>query len=366
MATTKDYGLGEFTFPRGWFMVADAEQLGMQPLCVRFFGRDMVLYRGESGKAYMVSAYCPHMRTHIGKSATSSMTKLRQQIVGESIRCPYHGWQFGPDGKCNRIPYEDIIPPGAKLEAFPVVERYNAIFYWNDPEGGPPDYDLPAIPEWDDPHYVRWHLDHLGAMNLHPIEVVDNICDVQHLSPIHAALPKYFETVIRGHQAWQLLGCKHMILGADEDQSEFTTYYTGPGILISKFHGDNTSVMFIAHTPIDDGKTMAWHATLTKIKDRVPIELDIKQAREYQKASLEAFAGDFEIWSNKEPCLQVMQTRRDGNFAKVRTWYKQFYNPRSAVPALLKRCEGRYTVGGIPSVENGNARPETLAVVQAE
>ena len=24
MALTKDYGLGEFTFPRGWFMVAEA------------------------------------------------------------------------------------------------------------------------------------------------------------------------------------------------------------------------------------------------------------------------------------------------------------------------------------------------------
>jgi hypothetical protein len=28
MGKTQDYGLGEFTFPRGWFMVADAEEVG--------------------------------------------------------------------------------------------------------------------------------------------------------------------------------------------------------------------------------------------------------------------------------------------------------------------------------------------------
>ncbi len=39
MARTQDYGLGEFTFPRGWFMVADAEELKDRPLPVRFLGR---------------------------------------------------------------------------------------------------------------------------------------------------------------------------------------------------------------------------------------------------------------------------------------------------------------------------------------
>ena len=45
MATSADYRLGEFTFPRGWFMVADAKELQDKPLPIRFFGRDMVLYR---------------------------------------------------------------------------------------------------------------------------------------------------------------------------------------------------------------------------------------------------------------------------------------------------------------------------------
>ncbi|HUA90154.1 MAG TPA: Rieske 2Fe-2S domain-containing protein, partial [Steroidobacteraceae bacterium] len=67
MATTKDYGLGEFTFPRGWFMVADAAELAANPLPVRCFGQELVLFRGRaSGKPVLLNAYCPHMGTHLG------------------------------------------------------------------------------------------------------------------------------------------------------------------------------------------------------------------------------------------------------------------------------------------------------------
>ena len=368
MATAKEYGLGEFTYPRGWFMVAAANRVTQAPHNVRFFGREMVLYRGESGKVYMVGAFCPHMRTHIGKSLSSFMAQCGDQIQGESIRCPYHAWRFGPDGRCDKIPYSDKIPPSAELGSYPVVERYGAIYYWHDPEGGEPDYDIPAIPEWADPSYVRWEFDELGAMNLHPIEVVDNICDIQHLYPIHASHQNYFENVIKGHRVWQLMGGKHELLGADAGISEFNTYYTGPGVLISRYVADNAndSIMYITHTPIDDGSVYVWHAVLSKVADREPTPEDIAHARSQQQMSCDAFAADFEIWSNKEPCFRPMQMPADGNFLKVRTWYKQFYNPRSAVPEILARCEGRYRIPGMPAAEDGGARKEILDAVSAD
>lgn len=363
MATTAEYGLGEFTFPRGWFMVAEASKIGKAPYSVRFFGQDMVIYRGESGQLHMVSAYCPHMNTHIGKSSTSFMAQQGKQIEGESIHCPYHGWRFGPDGVCNKIPYSDKIPPLAKLKSFKVVERYGVVFHWHDPEGGEPDYDLPAIPEWDDPHYVKWDIDHLGSMNLHPIEVVDNIGDIQHLAPVHATTKfYYFETILHGHVAQQLLGGRHELLGANAGMSEFNTYYTGPGILLSRYVANNAndSIMFICHTPIDDGSVFVWHAVLSKPSDRNPTEEDIATAKAQQQMSCDAFAQDFEIWSNKMPCFRPMQMPGDGNFLKVRTWYRQFYNPRSAAADILARSEGRYIIPGVPSAEDGGARKEIL------
>jgi len=42
MATTKDYRLGEFTYPRGWFMIAEACELNTyKPLAVRFLARTL-------------------------------------------------------------------------------------------------------------------------------------------------------------------------------------------------------------------------------------------------------------------------------------------------------------------------------------
>ena len=49
MAKAVDYNLGPHTFPRGWFVVAESSELDKGPMAVRFFGRDLALYRGETG-----------------------------------------------------------------------------------------------------------------------------------------------------------------------------------------------------------------------------------------------------------------------------------------------------------------------------
>ncbi len=87
MATTAEYGLGEYAFPRGWFMIAAADEVRDTPLPLRFFGNDFALYRGESGRVVLLDAYCPHMGTHIARNTTSYVV-IDGQIEGDSIRCP--------------------------------------------------------------------------------------------------------------------------------------------------------------------------------------------------------------------------------------------------------------------------------------
>ena len=105
MATTKEYGLGEFTFPRGWFMIGESSKVTNTPQGVKFFGQELALYRGkQSGKVILLDAYCPHMGTHLARNSTSYVAQ-DGAVEGDSIRCPYHAWRFGPDGRCNHIPY---------------------------------------------------------------------------------------------------------------------------------------------------------------------------------------------------------------------------------------------------------------------
>ena len=47
MAKAADYGLGPKTFPTGWFIVAESSELDKGPMAIRFFGRDLALYRGN-------------------------------------------------------------------------------------------------------------------------------------------------------------------------------------------------------------------------------------------------------------------------------------------------------------------------------
>ncbi|MGJ3627865.1 Rieske 2Fe-2S domain-containing protein [Sphingomonas sp. MMS24-JH45] len=68
-------------------------------------GCKMVGYRDSQGKAVVMDAICPHMGAHLGHGGT---------IEGDTIKCPFHHWEFGPTGKCTKIPYSKIIPPAAR------------------------------------------------------------------------------------------------------------------------------------------------------------------------------------------------------------------------------------------------------------
>jgi 3-ketosteroid 9alpha-monooxygenase subunit A len=348
MATTAEYGLGEFTFPRGWFMVAGAEEATITPLAVRFFGQDMVLYRGESGRVFLVEAYCPHMGTHLAKNTSSYVVKDKEHVEGDNIRCPYHGWRFGPDGRCNDIPYSPApIPKAACIKSWQVVERAGCIWMWHDSEGGAPDYEVPAFENYENPAWVKWKIDQLGVLNCHPQEVLDNMTDKTHLGPVHGSVDMVlFENEFSDHVCRQILSAGHKTLTTSSDPMTNDTWYTGPGILQSTMEGEMPSLILIAHTPVDDGALKVWHALLVKSHHEVASEEDAAIARAYQQASLEAFSQDFEIWKNKRPCINPMMVKGDGPFDKLRIWYKQFYNPRARAGEFHARVNGRHETRG--------------------
>lgn len=349
MATTKEYGLGEFTFPRGWFMVAESAKVTDRPRGVRFFGREFALYRGKhSGRVVLLDAYCPHMGTHLARNTTSYVAQ-DGQVEGDSIRCPYHAWRFGPDGKCNHIPYSSgPIPPAARVRSWPVREHLGAVFVWYDEEGGEPDYELPDIPEWNDPAWVIGAYDDLGTINVHPQEIIDNITDVAHFDPVHGSRTKFFENEFRGHMAIQRMGGGHRTLVADGGAMLLTTAtYHGPSLLLTRMSGLYDSWIIIAHTPVDDGVTQVWHNLLVKsASGAVASEQDRIAARAYQDAALAAFAQDFEVWKHKRPNIKGLYVQGDGPFLKQRQWYRQFYNPRAQREEIQKSVEGIYHAKG--------------------
>ena len=111
-STTRDVTL---PIPNGWFAVAFSKELvDGEVKRVRYFGEELVLFRTRSGRAAVLDAYCPHLGAHLAEGG---------RVVGESVRCPFHGWQWDADGNCAAIPYCKRIPPTAKTRAWPVIER---------------------------------------------------------------------------------------------------------------------------------------------------------------------------------------------------------------------------------------------------
>lgn len=350
MATTADYGLGEFTFPRGWFMVGTSEEATTTPAAVRYFGQDMVLYRGHSGRVFLIEAYCPHMGTHLAKNTTSYVVTDKRHVEGDNIRCPYHAWRFGPDGRCNEIPYSPApIPKAACLKSWPVTERAGCLWIWHDAEGGDPDYALPEFADYGQPHWVNWSVECLGEVASHPQEVLDNMTDKGHLEPVHGSTDMVkFENEFDGIKVRQILLGGHKTLAGAEPMLN-DTWYTGPGILQSIMVGANPSLMLIAHTPVEDGSVKVWYGLMVNVDDAVPTPEQIETAKGYEKSGVYAFAQDFEIWGNKRPCLNPLMVKGDGPFDKLRIWYKQFYNPRARAGEFQARVNGHYTTRGTSS-----------------
>ncbi|MGE0627620.1 MAG: Rieske 2Fe-2S domain-containing protein, partial [Hyphomicrobiaceae bacterium] len=133
----------------------------------------VVMYRLENGQAVALEDRCVHRHLPL------SLGKL----IGDRLQCHYHGLQYDGTGKCVRVPGQEVIPPGAQIKSYPVVERYKWLWIWmGDPALADPD-EIPDFHEFDSPDwgarqrylYVKanWQL------------IVDNLLDLTHLAFVH-------------------------------------------------------------------------------------------------------------------------------------------------------------------------------------
>src|SRR5262245_51441531 len=128
-------------YPVSWYLFGLSRQLRRRPLSRAMLGRRLVAYRTAGGPVVVLDARCSHLGADLG----------RGRVVGECIQCPFHHWEYGPDGRCTHIPVTDDIPPTARQAVFPAVERHGHVFFWN---GSQPLYPLPFFPGTDPADFV--------------------------------------------------------------------------------------------------------------------------------------------------------------------------------------------------------------------
>jgi aminopyrrolnitrin oxygenase len=116
---------GSFDFPacpQSWFHVCGVEELRRGPVGVNLAqGGSFVAFRTDKGQIVVASARCCHAGSNLAEGS----------VVGENIRCPLHGWEFGPDGMCRNIPTGDAIPAWARQRIYPAEEIGGHVFFFN-------------------------------------------------------------------------------------------------------------------------------------------------------------------------------------------------------------------------------------------
>lgn len=107
-----------------WYPVTLSRLLtDKEPHGFKLLGEPLVLYRDKNGKAVCAQDLCPH------RSAKLSVGSMRDG----NLECCYHGWQFGENGQCMRIPsisHESHQEKNVCMKTKPLIEEMGIIFVW--------------------------------------------------------------------------------------------------------------------------------------------------------------------------------------------------------------------------------------------
>lgn len=167
--------------PEGWYWALPSRKLKRKKvLPLRLLGRDLAIFRDETGRAQAVDAYCPHMGAHLAEG----------KVEGDGIRCFFHGWKFDSAGTLVDIPCQKR-PARASIKTWPTAERYGLIWVYT---GDTPRAELPYVPELRDCE-VDAMLGTRFVKECHPNVVMINAIDEQHFNTVHnLPVDLYMET----------------------------------------------------------------------------------------------------------------------------------------------------------------------------
>ena len=105
-----------------WYPICTSEELDAdKPQQTQVLGLRFVAFRDAEGKPHVLSDTCVHRGGSLSKG----------KVVDGCVVCPYHGWRFAGDGKCQLVPSVEAgakLPARAKVDSYPVQEKYGIVF----------------------------------------------------------------------------------------------------------------------------------------------------------------------------------------------------------------------------------------------
>ncbi|MEO5609770.1 MAG: aromatic ring-hydroxylating dioxygenase subunit alpha [Ornithinibacter sp.] len=156
-----------------WYVAAWSHEVTRDPVARTVCELPIVLYRAQDGAVVALADRCAHRGFPLSSG----------RVLGDSIECGYHGFQFGCDGVCTRVPAQSTVPARARVRSYPVTEKDGWVWVWTgDAEAADPE----AVPDthWmDDPAWAA--VTHSYLFECSADLVHDNLLDLTHESFLH-------------------------------------------------------------------------------------------------------------------------------------------------------------------------------------
>jgi phenylpropionate dioxygenase-like ring-hydroxylating dioxygenase large terminal subunit len=300
-------------YPNGWFAIAYGDEVAVGSVSpVEYFGRELVVFRGEDGGVRVLDAHCPHLGAHLGYGG---------RVVEDSVRCPFHAWRFGDGGNCVEIPYAKRIPKKAKVRAWEVCEQNGLIFIWHHAEGLAPEKSIPVIEEygpegWGDYVRARW------VVKSRMYDMGENPVDAQHFKYLHGGVAPDFRQVGDGRGGIRNEADLGMPTPRGDVRGSITSESYGPGFGIVHVRGVRHTIIVMANTPTDEEHVEVRFGYLQPPTDDPKLQRLGDAMIEELKRQLEA---DIPIWEHKQYLTEPLLLPEDGPIAEYRRKARRHY-----------------------------------------
>ncbi len=161
-----------------WYIACRSEQLTKGPLARTLLGEPLVVFRSQSGEAAALVDRCAHR----------NLALSRGTVTADGLRCAYHGWAWGTDGRCTRIPSACGGDCQAiRVKSYQVRERQGFVWVWMALTDTPESLGEPLVfPHMGKPGWRHFVMERVFEANA--FHCVENFLDVPHTAHVHRGL----------------------------------------------------------------------------------------------------------------------------------------------------------------------------------
>ncbi|KAK9049953.1 hypothetical protein SSX86_024854 [Deinandra increscens subsp. villosa] len=154
-----------------WYPIAFSRDLKEDTLIpIDCFEEPWVVFRGKDGKPGCIRNTCAHRACPLDLGSVNE----------GRVQCPYHGWEYSTDGKCEKMPSTKFV--NVKIKSLPCFEQEGMIWIW--PGNEPPSATIPSL---QPPKGFQIHAEIVMELPVEHGLLLDNLLDLAHAPFTHTS-----------------------------------------------------------------------------------------------------------------------------------------------------------------------------------